>query len=149
MARYAPPSRDPFTYPPLVSVSACCSAAPPVVLCILQPSPSAPHPALPSLGSAAPETTCSHTGKVSLGFGLFATGGTKHNTPSPSLFRLTSPSAPEIVSPDPTSHPHIRLSSARSLHHPSLRRAQKQKSTATNSLEVKSARNTTQHLGFT
>lgn len=141
-------ARDPFTYLPLVSVSACCSAAPPVVLCILQPSPSAPHPALPSLGSAAPETTCSHTGRVSRGFGLFATGGGQ-STPSPSLFRLTSPSAPEIVSPDPTSHPHIRLSSAHSLRHPSLRRAQKQKSTVTNSPEVKSARNTTQHLGFT
>lgn len=148
MARYAPPSRDPFTYLPLASVSACCSAAPPVVLCILQPSPSAPHPASPSLGSAAPETTCSHTGKVSLGFGLFATGGTKYKS-SPPFFQLTSPSAPEIVSPDPTSHPHIHLSSAHSLHHPSLHRGKKQKSTVTNIPEVMSACNTAQHLGLT
>lgn len=52
-----------FTYRPLVFASACCSAALPVVLCILQPSPSAPRPASPSPGSDAPETTCSHAAK--------------------------------------------------------------------------------------
>lgn len=36
------------------------------------------------------------------------------------LFRLTSPSVPGIASPDPASHPDIPLSSAHSLHRPSL-----------------------------
>ncbi len=42
-------------------------------------------------------------------------------------FRLTSLSAPEIVSPDLTSHPGILLSSAHSLHHPSLHRGHRER----------------------
>lgn len=43
--------------------------------------------------------------------------------------KITSLSAPGIVSPDPSSHPDILLFSSRSLHHPSLHRTKRKKKT--------------------
>lgn len=110
----------PITYQPLVSGSACCSAALPVVLCILQPGLPAPPAASLSPGSASPGTTCNY--RVKSDFVSEMINLLLHLI----LLWPTCLWAPEIASPGPTSHLDILLASAHSPHHPSLHGRQKQ-----------------------